>query len=413
MRVEPASRAVRDGRVRVLSVFPSLDPAGGGIQSGGINMVLASRRAGVDHVVSCTEVPSSRARAEQLYRRLEDLGIEVTTFAPIQRPASLAERWSIAPSQVPWILRHVGEFDVVHVHGVWNIGALAGLAATRLRHVPLVVTPHESMTDNDIDKSRSRARRSQKLFLKSLYMRWTDLFIVTSQLETDESLPPAAPHETIAYPLSDSREPAAELQTRGDQRELRVGYLGRIAAKKNVILLVEAMALLPEHVRLLIAGSGPDEVLGPARRRAEELGLGERIEWLGFVPPDDRERFLSSIDVLAMPSQFESFGMAAAEAMLAGVPLLVSERTGISEVLTRQGGGVVVKVSAEAVADALLELDRNRDQLTGLGADAQRAIQEELDYDRLGERLRQAYLHVISAPPETIAGVRDAPLRTA
>jgi glycosyltransferase involved in cell wall biosynthesis len=398
MRSEPASPAVRDGRVRVLSVFPSLDPAGGGIQSGGMNMVLASRRAGVDQVVSCTEVPSSRTRAQQMYRRLEELGIEVVTFPPIQRPASLAERWSIAPSQVPWIWRHAQDFDVVHLHGVWNIGALTGLAATRRRHVPVVVTPHESMTDNDIDKSRSRARRSQKLFLKSLYMRWTDLFIITSQLETDESLPPTAPHETIAYPVSDAREPVPELQMRGDQPELRVGYLGRIAPKKNVILLVEAMALLPEHVRLAIAGGGPDEVLVPAKRRASELGLGERVQWLGFVPPDDRARFLRSIDVLAMPSQFESFGMAAAEAMLAGVPLLVSERTGISEVLARQGGGVVVKVDAKAVADARLELDRKRDQLTELGAQAQRAIQQELDYDRLGERLRQAYLRVSSAP---------------
>jgi glycosyltransferase involved in cell wall biosynthesis len=397
MRTEPASPAVRDGRVRVLSVFPSLDPAGGGIQSGGMNMVLASRRAGVDQVVSCTEVRSSRARAQQMYRRLEELGIEVVTFPPIRRPASLAERWSIAPSQVPWIWRRAHDFDVVHLHGVWNIGALTGLAATRRRHVPVVVTPHESMTDNDIGKSRSRARRSQKLFLKSLYMRWTDLFIVTSQLETDESLPPTAPHETIAYPLSDARAPVPELQARGDQPELRVGYLGRIAPKKNVILLVEAMALLPEHVRLVIAGGGPDDVLGPAKRRAEELGLGERVRWLGFVAPDERGRFLGSIDVLAMPSQFESFGMAAAEAMLAGVPLLVSERTGISEVLARQGGGVVVKVSAQAVADALLDLDRKRDQLTELGAQAQRAIQEELDYDRLGERLRQAYLRVSSA----------------
>jgi glycosyltransferase involved in cell wall biosynthesis len=385
--------------VRILSLFPSLDPAGGGIQSGGMNMVLASRRAGVEHVVSCTEQVSSRARSRLLIEQLEREDIPVIPFSALQRPVELAERWSVSPAQVPWIWREAAGFDAVHCHGVWNIGALTGLAAARAHHVPLVVTPHESMTDNDIDKSRSRARRGQKLALRALYLRWTELFIITSELETRESLPESAPHETIPYPLFDRRDAVAELLPRGQHDELRVGYLGRVAPKKNVPLLVEAMGLLPAHVRLLIAGDGPAEIIGPARRRAGELGVSDRIEWLGFVPPDARDEFLAGIDVLAMPSSFESFGMAAAEAMLAGVPLIVSERTGISEVLARRGGGVVVKPDAESVAAAIRELDLARPRLTELGAEAQRAIQSELDYELIGRRLRDAYARAVAADP--------------
>ncbi len=377
--------------MKVLSLFPSLDPAGGGIQSGGVSLTLASSRAGIQHVVACTERPGSAARTRLLTEPLHERGIPVYSFAPVKRPAELADRWSVSLSQVPWIWRESGGFDAVHVHGVWNIGALSGLACAGLRRVPLIVTSHESLTATDIDTSRSAARRLQKLALKSLYMHFTDLFILTSQLETSESLPRRAPIETIPYPLFDRRRPLPALVPRGRSTTLRVGYLGRIAPKKNLALLVRALASLPDHVRLIVAGDGSPELVAEARRTARELGVSDRIDWLGFVGPDRRAAFLESIDLLAMPSSYESFGMAAAEAMLAGVPLVVSRRTGIAEIVRRQGGGVLVEPTAEAVADAITELDLERAGLAELGAQARSAIAAELDYEMVGARLRDAY----------------------
>jgi glycosyltransferase involved in cell wall biosynthesis len=366
-----------------------------------MSMVLASRRAGVEHVVVCTERATARARSRLLIGSLQEVGIPVVTFPPLTWPAELADRWSVSFAQTPWIWRQSGGFDAVHVHGVWNIGALSGLVSGHARGVPLVVTAHESLTANDIDKSRSGARRMQKLALKGLYLRWSDLFILTSELESAESLPARAPHETIPYPLFDARRPRPRLRRRGAETELRIGYLGRVAPKKNVPLLVEALALLPRHVRLLVAGDGPQDLVQGARRRADELGVSDRIEWLGFVAPDRRDGFLEKIDLLAMPSSYESFGMAAAEAMLAGVPLVVSSRTGVSELLARHGGGVIVEPAAESLVDAILALDRDRERLSELGARAQAAVCEELDFDRIGERLRTAYGRAISSKPRS------------
>ncbi len=388
--------------MRVLSLFPSLDPAGGGIQSGGVSLVLASRRAGVDHVVVCTDQPSARVRAQSLVRSLEAVGIEVLSFPTLERPTDLAARWSVSLAQIPSIWRLADSVDAVHVHGAWNIGALTGLAAARLRKVPLVVTSHESLTANDIDKSRSAPRRIQKLALKSLYMRWTDLFVLTSELETRESLPRSAPHETIPYPLADSRRARPELQARGESPVLTIGYLGRIAPKKNVPLLVDALAVLPQHVRLRVAGDGPDELVATARERADELGVSDRIDWLGFVSPEHRGEFLATIDLLAMPSSYESFGMAAAEAMLAGVPLAVSRRTGIAEIVQAHGGGVLIEPTAASLAAAVSALDADRARLCELGTEAQAAVSIELDYDRVGERLMNAYSRAISASREPV-----------
>jgi glycosyltransferase involved in cell wall biosynthesis len=385
--------------MKVLSLFPSLDPAGGGIQSGGMALVLAGARAGVEHVVCCTERSGNRARSQLLIGELERAGVRVTTFPAVRRPAELADRWSVSVAQVPWIWSRVGEFDAVHIHGAWNIGALSGLAFARNKRIPIVVTSHESLTANDIDKSRSWPRRRQKLALKALYLRWTSLFVLTSELETNESLPAGTPHETIPYPLFDPGRPLADAPIRGTRDRLTIGYLGRIAPKKNLPIVIQALASLPEHVDLAIAGDGPAELVEPARRLAQELGVASRINWLGFVPPDRREEFLDHIDLLAMPSSFESFGMAAAEAMLAGVPLVVSRRTGISEVVARRGGGVVIGADAQELAAAVKALDADRARIAELSAQARAAIVHELDYDRIGASIRAAYARAVTAPP--------------
>jgi len=154
---------------------------------------------------------------------------------------------------------------------------------------------------------------------------------------------------------------------------------------------VEALARLPRHVRLAVAGDPVGEPARAARRLADEHGLAERIDWLGFVTPERRTSFLDSIDLLAMPSTFESFGMAAAEAMRSGVPVLVSDRTGVAELIGRRGGGVVVAAHPDRVAAAIRELDHDRPRLSRLGAEAQAAVCEELSYDRVGGALRDAY----------------------
>jgi len=294
-----------------------------------------------------------------------------------------------------WAARNIADFDLVHVHGVWGIGPLSGLAAGRMAGKPVVVTAHESLTAFDIDDSRSAARRRQKLLVKSLYLRYATLFVLTSDLEARDSLPPSVRQRTLHYPLVDAECKIPALRPRGERRDLRVGFLGRIAPKKNLDLLIDAMAQLPDHVHLLIAGDGPADLVNSLQRRANRVGVSGRVEWLGFVEPGDRTHFLENLDLLTMPSVFESFGLSAAEAMLHGVPVLVSERTGIAEVISPRGGGKITEAGASGIATAIGKLDAERGALSRMGARGQAAVREELDSARIGRALRDAYTDAV------------------
>ena len=100
-----------------------------------------------------------------------------------------------------------------------------------------------------------------------------------------------------------------------------------------------------------------------------------------------------------MPSVFESFGMSAAEAMLHAVPVLVTDRTGIAEVIGRRGGGVVSEPDPASVAAKVLELDRARDSLSAIGAAGQAAVLAELHADAIGPKLRDAYTEALELGP--------------
>lgn len=368
-------------------------------------MLIAAREAGVECVVVVPDHGGSES-TRTLIDILEAAGVVVHAVPTLTRPRMVAYRWGISPAQARWTARNIGGFDVVHVHGVWGIGPLSGLTIGRLAGKPIVVTAHESLTAFDIDDSRSAFRRRQKLLLKALYLRYTTLFMLTSQLEAHDSLPPSAPQRTVHYPVVHADTPVREPRARGQGRDLKVGFLARIDPKKNLDLLIDAMAEVPDYVRLVVAGEGPADLVESLRQRADHLGVTGRIEWLGFVSPGDRASFLDGLDLLAMPSAFESFGLSAAEAMLEGVPVLVSERTGIAEVIGRHGGGKVTEADTRCIALAINELDADRSLLSKMGRLGQKAVREELSYARIGNTIRASYEEVLRSagkrarPPE-------------
>ena len=382
--------------MRILSLIPTLDPWEGGTPSAAVNMVIASHGAGARHTVAAAGTTAALQRARPMAEQLEERGVPVEEFPGLRFPRRKSSRWGLSPQMANWIWRTTSGFDLVHVHGVWGLGSTVGLAAGARHNTPVVVTAHESFTSFDIDDSPSRLRRRQKLWLKRAYLRWATLFLLTSRLEFEDSLAAAERRRAIAipYPMVDSTGSLPPLRSRGTQGALRVGFLGRIHHKKNLDLLIGAIAQLPEHVRLTVAGDGPSA--REARRRAEALGVGDRVTWLGFVSAERRESVFDGLDLLAMPSRFESFGMAAAEAMLHGVPVLVSDRTGIAEVIRRHGGGVIIEPHVSAITAAIQRLDRERAVLDQLGSAGQAAVSADLSFSQVGQAINQAYARALS-----------------
>jgi glycosyltransferase involved in cell wall biosynthesis len=121
-------------------------------------------------------------------------------------------------------------------------------------------------------------------------------------------------------------------------------YFGRLDIfQKGLDTLLEAFALLVRtrpRLELRIAGRGKDAERVAAHAR--ELGIEGNVRMLGAVSEEERQALFAGASVALMPSRFEGFGMVAAEAMAAGVPLVAAAAGSLPEVVDAPHGGVMV-----------------------------------------------------------------------
>jgi glycosyltransferase involved in cell wall biosynthesis len=119
--------------------------------------------------------------------------------------------------------------------------------------------------------------------------------------------------------------------------------VGRLAAQKNQDVLIRALACLPQ-AHLVLAGAGPKH--DAFHELAVTLGVDDRLHLLGALPGDDIADLYAAADLFVFPSTWETFGLAAAEAAIAGMPMVVADLAVLREVLRADGAEPVAFVAA-------------------------------------------------------------------
>jgi glycosyltransferase involved in cell wall biosynthesis len=177
-------------------------------------------------------------------------------------------------------------------------------------------------------------------------------------------------------------------------------FLGRLDLfQKGLDTLLDAMAILAEDdgaPMLRIAGRGRD---GPrVHARVRRLGLERRVSLLGEVSHAEKLRLLAGAALLVMPSRFEGFGLVAAEAMAAGVPVLASTAGALPEVIDPPRGGVLVPPGdAPALAAGLASLLGDAPRRAELGRSA-RTSARRFDWNAVAARHLEFVRRVAAVP---------------
>lgn len=171
--------------------------------------------------------------------------------------------------------------------------------------------------------------------------------------ETIEKIAPGMPIDMVAAGVP---EELFALERRPENFLL---YFGRLDIfHKGLDILLEAIAMLARErsdIEIRIAGRGKDA--GRVAEQAQALGIAENVRLLGAVSDEERNRLFGGALMQLMPSRFEGFGLAAAEAMAAGVPLIASDAGSLPEVVDAPRGGIMVPVNdSRALAQAARKL---------------------------------------------------------
>jgi glycosyltransferase involved in cell wall biosynthesis len=180
----------------------------------------------------------------------------------------------------------------------------------------------------------------------------------TSRAEQLEAAALGLPAASFVLPLGVDLPPIAQRQPGAVGRPVQLLFLSRLHPKKQLPLLLEALALLRRRCpdaawQLQIAGAGESTYEALLRQQAQRLGLEGQLEWHGFVAGEAKRSLLRQADWFVLPSAAENFGIAAAEALAFGVPVLLSPGVALAQQVTQAGAGHCIEPTVPGLAAAL------------------------------------------------------------
>lgn len=221
------------------------------------------------------------------------------------------------------------QFDVIHAHD-W-LTYPAGVAAKRISGKPLVVHVHATEFD------RSGEHVNQSVYdIEKRGMEEADRVITVSNLTRGIVInryginPDKVVTVHNAVDLQGFKNTPCE---RGVDDKV-VTFLGRVTFQKGPDYFVEAAAKVlkyTDNVRFVMAGSG--DMLNRMIRRVAQLGISSRFHFTGFLKGDEVNQMFTLSDVYVMPSVSEPFGISPLEAIRSNVPVIISNQSGVAEVL--------------------------------------------------------------------------------
>jgi N-acetyl-alpha-D-glucosaminyl L-malate synthase BshA len=385
---DPTTRPLRIGVVCYGSF------GGSGIVATELGMAMA-RRGHAVHFIS--------RRAPRRYdRRMDSVffhGVETREYPVMESaPYTVAVAAKIV-DVVQW-----ERLDLVHVHYAVPHAASALLARETLGSAsPRFVTTlhgtdatvlgadpaYRSVTRHAIERSDGISVPSQFLRQEAvlrLGLR-ADLAIevLPNFVDTDAFGPADGPNGHCLAQLFGQHEAA-----------LTLIHVSNFRALKRTLDVVDIFARVAARVpaRLLMIGDGPERTV--CETRVREAGLADRARFLGM-----QERFadlLARTDVFLLPSESESFGLAALEAQSCGVPVVASDTGGIPEVVVHGETGFLAPVGdVEAMAAAVLRLAGDEPLRRTMGANARARVLAHFGEAQIVDRYEDWYRRVLAS----------------
>jgi len=382
--------------IRVLHVYKDYFPVLGGIENHIRLLAEAQVRQGMDVTVLVTSL-TPRTEVE------ERAGVRVIKAARLAHVASTP----LSLEFFAWLRRLRADIargqatDIVHLHFPYPPGELGNLLFRPGRRT--VITYH-----SDVVRQQGILRAYNPLLWRVL--RGADRIIATSPnyIRTSPYLSRLA-DKCVVIPLGIELEPFLRLSgvagEQGGRGELLppsapllprpsaplLLFVGRLRYYKGLQYLLEAMREVEAH--LLVVGSGPMEQ--PWKKLARELGVADRVTFVGEVPDDELPAYYHLCDVFVLPAseRSEAFGTVQIEAMAAGKPVVCTELgTGTSYVNVHEETGLVVPPrDPAALAAAIRRLLADPELRRRMGERGRERAVREFSAEVMAQRVTRLY----------------------
>jgi glycosyltransferase involved in cell wall biosynthesis len=297
----------------------------------------------------------------------------------------------------------VDQFDVIHLHGVWDplIYAVGALAAKRGK--PFVLTPHGMLDPWALAQKRWKKRPALALGYRRMLNDAAFLhFLNADERALAERLHFTSPTRVLPNgifleefdPLPDKGAFRAAIPEIAGAR--LVLFLGRLHYKKGLDFLADAFAIVSrEFADAHLVVAGPDDgVKASFESQIARLGIADRVHLVGPIYAAQKLAALRDCDCFCLPSHQEGFSVAIIEAMACEAPVVITPGCHFPDVSSSRAG-IIAELDAPAIAAAIGTILRNAQAAAKMGKNGRELVVERFTWPKIARQMVDDYRQIV------------------
>jgi glycosyltransferase involved in cell wall biosynthesis len=386
--------------MRVLQIVPSLSLVYGGPSQMALGFSEALADRGIDVTILTTNANGDVGQPPldvPLDRPILQNGYQVRYFA-----CSPFRRYKFSSDLLIWLWQHASEYDLAHIHALFSPVSTGAAWVARAQQLPYILRPLGTLDPADLQKKK-QLKQIYAILLEKANLSGAAAVHFTSEEEAKISHRFGVKTRDLVLPLGvspiDAPDPADANPLSPDRPTIL--FLSRIEPKKGLDLLLPALdRLLSEGLtfRFVLAGSNPQDPGYEAhiRQQIETSSLAQCTTIAGFVTGEAKAKLLQEADLFVLPSYYENFGIAVAEAMVAGLPVVISDRVQIWQDVQQSEAGWVSPCDADALAASLKAALQQPEERQRRGKNARTHALEHYSWEAIARSAIDFYKDILA-----------------
>lgn len=282
--------------------------------------------------------------------------------------------------------------DIVHVNCCWMPACAAVQRIAQKHGYKVVLTPH-GMLEPWIIKRHYWTRKVPALLLyQKAAVRKADCIQSTAESERDNLLKLGYNSNIKVVKLGIDAD-GIEMK-RSWKKTRQILFLSRVHVKKGINFLIEAAAVLRSELqgyKILVAGEGDADYVAEMKRMIENNGLQDIVQLIGGVYGDEKWRLFQTSDFFVLPTHSENFGLAIAESLASGTPVITTVGTPWHD-LNDTNSGAWIEIGTQPLVETLRKfLALSDGELEAMGRNGRRLIEEKYSAHVMAKEMMEVY----------------------
>jgi len=388
--------------MRILQIIPSISLVYGGPSQMvlGLSATLATKN--IDVTIITTDSNGD----------IGQLPLDVPLNEPIQQNGYQIiyfrcypwRRYKFSFSLLQWLNENARQFDLAHLHALFSPVTTLAATIARYHHLPYIIRPCGMLDPADLQKKK-RLKQIYATLLERPNLAGAAAIHFTSKEEAKISerfglgstakMP--VPRDLV-IPLGVT---AGLFPKRLRESQVPIIlFMSRIEPKKGLDLLIPALeSILGSGIEFhfILAGSNPQDADYETQIKVQihNSSLAKYTTITGFVSGDLKVELLTKADLFVLPSYYENFGIAVAEAMAAGVPVVISDRIHIAEDIQQAEAGWVGPLEVGAIANSIKSALINPQERQRRGLNGKEYAKKHYNWEAIAQQTIDAYQQIL------------------